>query len=427
MNIKLLDTLCCPKCKEALNLQEELYNESEIIKGNLVCEKCSETYYILQGIPSLYISDDEIIARSKKLEFDEFVITSDRLSALAKCNKPKNRLGILSNRQISLFLVFSGWLLFFLTCLWVAYETVTGSLSIDAKPLSLVFCLILILILFTSDYIIYRLDAKDRYENQLQRLRQLNDGRKLSEYDSRLEFKDNKATYSDFSKPSPKAKEIALTLKKYGLNGGKGLNAGCGGEIHQWVSRPFFDKGYDMLGLDISEEYLVEYRSIFKVEGILANIMALPLKDDIFDLIYATDILEHLHHPFLGLCEANRVLRNGGRILLSTPYRSRLSTRGINPLIFIESLISLFNDRILGNRNMLSGFQGMEYYHLEFSKGEIIRMLESAGFKVHSFDTYFAKSKILTKIFQKLPLLRFMGGSIMVIGVKLIESGTETH
>jgi SAM-dependent methyltransferase len=221
--------------------------------------------------------------------------------------------------------------------------------------------------------------------------------------------------------------EIAATLKKYNLHGGKGLNIGCGGELHQRVSKPYFDQGYDMLGIDISKEYLTEYRSIFKTDAILASSLALPLSNDIFDLINYTDILEHLHHPFLGLCEANRVLKNGGRIILATPYRCRLSPRGINPVIFIEALISLYYDKILGPRMMLSGFQDMAYYHLEFSKGEITGMLESAGFEVFSFDTYFAKSKILAKLFRKIPALRFMGGSIMVMGEKRNDYRKQAH
>ena len=51
-----------------------------------------------------------------------------------------------------------------------------------------------------------------------------------------------------------------------------------------------------MLGLDISKEFLIEYRSVFKVNGILANFIALPLKDDRFDVINETDILYLAHY-----------------------------------------------------------------------------------------------------------------------------------
>ena len=67
---------------------------------------------------------------------------------------------------------------------------------------------------------------------------------------------------------------------------------------------------------------------------------------------------------------------------------------------------------------MLSEFQEMAYYHTEFSKHELTALLESSGFDIVKFHTYFAKSKILTKLFSKFPVLRFMGTSIVVIGVK---------
>lgn len=424
-----LEMLRCPKCKDKLDLIEEISDVGNITKGNLVCEKCRETYQIRNGTPILYVPDDEAIARSKRTEFDEFVITNDRLSALSERNIPKNRLGVLSNRIFSLFFVLSGWFLIFATCLFLLYKAVKGGLSVDSKPLSFAFIILVISTLFfVIDYIIHRIEAKDRYETQLQKIVQLTKASKLSEYDSRLQIKDKKECYGNINvAPTPKAQEIASTLKKYDFPGGEGLNIGCGGELHRWVSKPYFDQGYEMLGIDISEEYLAEYRRIFKTDGLLANSISLPLKNDTFDLINYTDILEHLHHPFLGLCEANRVLKNGGRIILATPYRCRLSPRGVNPLIFIEAAISLYYDNILGPRMMLSGFQDMEYYHLEFSKNEITNMLESAGFTVSSFDTYFAKSKMLTKIFSKLPLLRLMGGSIMVIGVKQSGNGKQTY
>jgi uncharacterized protein len=415
----LLEMLCCPICKEKLELQEETYEDEQIIKGNLACEKCKRTYYICNGIPQLYVTDDEIIARSQQTEFDDLVITSNRLSALVRDNVPKNKEGTLPNKKIMFFLVLSGWPLLFLSCLFLFYTTRTAGFSLCSKSVSLsVFIILISIILFVLDYIIYRIEAKDRYARQLIRLVQLNKASKLSEYDSRLEIKDKKECYGDLSIPHPKVSKILSTLKKYDFNGGKGLNIGCGGELHQLVSKPFFDQGYEMLGVDISEEYLIEYSRIFKADAILANSMALPLNNNLFDLINATDILEHLHHPFLGLCEANRVLKNGGRIILSTPYRCRFSPRCVNPLIFFEVIVSLYYDKILGARSILSKYQDVEYYHLEFSKGEITGMLESSGFEVFMFDTYFAKSKILTEIFRRLPALRFMGGSIMVIGVK---------
>jgi uncharacterized protein len=428
MRENLVEIIRCPKCKKKLRLKVEIFEYREIKKGELICDECGEEYYIRNGIPRLYVSDDEIIAHTNRTEFDKFVISSDRLSPLGESNLPKIRSKILFSKKSSLVLVIIGWFSLFGACSLLAYSITIGELSMHSELIQFTFLLTPIsAVLFICDFIIYRIDTKDRYKKQLNKLAQLNKAIKLSEYDSRREISDKKECYGDFTIPKPKAIEIASTLKKHNLNGSKGLNIGCGGELHQWVSRPFFNQGYNMLGLDISEEYLIEYNRIFKTDVVLANSLSLPLSNDTFDIINYTDILEHLHHPYLGLCEANRVLKRGGRIILATPYRCRCSPRCINPLIFLETIISLYYDKILGPRNLLSGFQDMEYYHLEFSKNEITDLLESAGFDVFSFDTYFAKSKPLTTLFNMFPVLRLMGGSILVVGVKSNDNGMETH
>ena len=56
MNRDLLDIICCPVCKQDLELevQEE---EDEIIVGNLYCDDCDENYPIQDGIPNLLPPD----------------------------------------------------------------------------------------------------------------------------------------------------------------------------------------------------------------------------------------------------------------------------------------------------------------------------------------------------------------------------------
>ena len=44
------------------------------------------------------------------------------------------------------------------------------------------------------------------------------------------------------------------------------LNVGCGGALHKSVSEPYFNKGYNMIGVDISEEYLKQFSQIFNTD-----------------------------------------------------------------------------------------------------------------------------------------------------------------
>jgi uncharacterized protein YbaR (Trm112 family) len=129
--MKIVARTAPSKCKDKLDLIEEFCDDGNITKGKLVCEKCRETYHIRNGTPILYVPDDEVIARSRRTEFDDFVITNDRLSVLSDSNIPKNRLGILSNRKFPLFFMLSGWFLIFVTCFFLVYSAVIGGLPMN--------------------------------------------------------------------------------------------------------------------------------------------------------------------------------------------------------------------------------------------------------------------------------------------------------
>jgi SAM-dependent methyltransferase len=57
----------------------------------------------------------------------------------------------------------------------------------------------------------------------------------------------------------------------------------------------------------------------------------LPFRDQIFDLVFAGEVLEHLNAPAQALNEWTRVLRNGGTICLSTPNGRLVKLKGNHP------------------------------------------------------------------------------------------------
>lgn len=57
---------------------------------------------------------------------------------------------------------------------------------------------------------------------------------------------------------------------------------------------------------------------------VLGSAMNLPFADESFDVVICTEVLEHLHDPWMAMRECARVLKPGGRIFLTTPF--------INPL-----------------------------------------------------------------------------------------------
>lgn len=232
------------------------------------------------------------------------------------------------------------------------------------------------------------------------------------------DFKDTFKAQKDFV--DYKSKKIESILDKYNFKVKSALNVGCGGALHKSVSEPYFNKGYNMIGVDISEEYLKQFSQIFNTDVVQANVMALPFRSNNFDIINFTDLVEHLHHPLLGLSEAQRVLKTGGVIILTTNNHCAFSLRCINPLVFVEKITSLYYDNILPHRTIIGRWMDFNFYHTEFSKNEITKLIKAAGFEILSFETQFPRSNMgkITKLFKKLPALKFMCSEFMIIGKK---------
>jgi SAM-dependent methyltransferase len=60
-------------------------------------------------------------------------------------------------------------------------------------------------------------------------------------------------------------------------------------------------------------------RGLAPGEGVCASALSLPFADDTFDLVGAFDVVEHCEPEDRALAELRRVLRPGGRLLLSVP------------------------------------------------------------------------------------------------------------
>ena len=61
------------------------------------------------------------------------------------------------------------------------------------------------------------------------------------------------------------------------------------------------------------------------VRWVVAGARPLPFADQCFDVVFAGELIEHLPDPVEGLDEFRRVLRPGGRLILTTPNRLRLA------------------------------------------------------------------------------------------------------
>jgi len=419
-----MEILRCPLCKGKLDLQAETENNQNVIKGTMICSACKRKYFVQESIPRMYVTDKEIIARSGSSDFSEFVVTEQNLDNWMNGSKTRFKSRFFLSRFVTIFMVAFGWILFvsalFLLVLsWLGFHV----MIINSIPLY-IYLLASSLCFFVIDFSSYRIGAKIEHSKELCALKKLCNERKLSEYDIRISNKDREDAFKnefDFHRDfvAWKGKKIASILNEYSFSVITALNAGCGGALHESASKPYFDKGYNMIGVDVNEEYVKEFAEAFNTEGILANVMALPFESESFDLVNSTDNLEHLHDPFLGLKELWRVLRADGVIVLFTNNRGAITKRCANPFVISEKIIGLYCDKILPNRKMLQRWMNFGYYHTEFSKNEITKLMKAAGFEILSLETQFVPSRKITDIFQRIPVLGSMCGKFLIIGKKI--------
>ncbi len=80
-----------------------------------------------------------------------------------------------------------------------------------------------------------------------------------------------------------------------------------------------------VVGVDISEDSLKEaqtWNQTQNLEFILSDAESLPLPSHSFDLVVSFETIEHLKNPEEFLLNSNRLLKNGGIFICSTPNKS---------------------------------------------------------------------------------------------------------
>jgi 2-polyprenyl-6-hydroxyphenyl methylase/3-demethylubiquinone-9 3-methyltransferase len=136
--------------------------------------------------------------------------------------------------------------------------------------------------------------------------------------------------------PTTPARKRGLleSLHRFGVpQSGRILDLGCGaGEFSQFIA----NAGYRPVGIDIAEAAIDRARREhpqleFRVMNADLTIPANPAE---FDAVWSTEVIEHVFDVHLHFCEINRVLRDGGVCILTTPFHGRLKNILISLLKF---------------------------------------------------------------------------------------------
>lgn len=121
-------------------------------------------------------------------------------------------------------------------------------------------------------------------------------------------------------------RRLALVREAIPLEGACILDAGCGVGLY---AQHFGKLGARVYGVEIDFERAAEARRT--LPGIVqASVEALPFADDVFDIVFSHEVLEHVSNDRAAVHEAYRVLKPGGYLAIFVPNRGYpFETHGI--------------------------------------------------------------------------------------------------
>jgi ubiquinone/menaquinone biosynthesis C-methylase UbiE len=109
---------------------------------------------------------------------------------------------------------------------------------------------------------------------------------------------------------------VKLELDRTQFDGALALDAGCGSGEFSVLVQPRTSR---LISLDISFSLVRLAVQKARSLGVVADALALPLRNEVFDLVVSSEMVEHTTSPGEAVKELVRVLRPGGLLVLTTP------------------------------------------------------------------------------------------------------------
>ncbi len=155
---------------------------------------------------------------------------------------------------------------------------------------------------------------------------------------------------------------------------GRLLDAGAGPGV---ISKRLKEAGFDVMAADINP-FLFSIPEIRCEKADLNE--SLPFPDESFDYILCSNAIEHLENPYHFVKECYRILKERGKLLITTPNLLNLKSRMAN--LFVG--FNLFKGR---PSNEVDAYEGGDHIHLA-NYYELRISLHRNGFRILEATTH---------------------------------------
>ncbi len=239
-------------------------------------------------------------------------------------------------------------------------------------------------------------------------------------------------------------KKLLNYLDIFAKDGGLLLDAGCsdGFLLFSYIKEKRSRKA---VGIDIGSGHLknaLRNAKNLEVERdayfLVGDLEELPFKNNSFDTIICSEVIEHLLEPEKALREFERVLKSKGILIATTPNPLCIFKK-INPVFWVECVLSGFKNVVFVEKIYeiettqaveKYGVSPTQYKHTEFAPFELEKMLPSTFNVIQSKSIIFSlpllqrlpKSEILLSVFSKIceacPILNKLGKWSILIATK---------
>jgi 2-polyprenyl-3-methyl-5-hydroxy-6-metoxy-1,4-benzoquinol methylase/uncharacterized protein YbaR (Trm112 family) len=178
------------------------------------------------------------------------------------------------------------------------------------------------------------------------------------------------------------------------------LDIGCG---KSWVSKELIPQGKKVISMDISP--INPLKAIKQVShkdhaGLVADAYNIPIRENSIDCIIASEILEHVPDPKTFISKSIALLKNGGKLIITTPYNEKIE---YNICVHCNKPTPRFAHLYSFNENKIIQFlpeTGITWTSKKFSNKYLTEIRSYIFLKFFPFNFWKAIDSLFNKIFS---------------------------